>query len=267
MKKRNMEGQTHISAMLLKTPYEEKEIYTAKIRGDQPYQRPINSAHVNYLVKHFDASIFGEPVVSFRDGQYFAVDGQHRIQAAKQKNEGRDLFIRCKVITGLTYKQEAELYFQLNQAQKPMKALDTVRAMVESGQHSDISDIYKVLHANGMEWSTSCVKTVRAVQSAYSLLGFDAFSRLVRLIKTTWGGDQDSLTQYMFYGLSLFLKTYPDITDEAFLHSMQKVPAAQIVRDGHADISTNNLAIKYGRVILGTYNKHQRKKLPYRFEG
>lgn len=263
--------QLHPSNMLLTTPYEIKEVYTGKLRGDQPYQRPISPARVSALVKNFNSKLFGEPIVSFRNGQFFTLDGQHRIQAAIQKNNGRDLFIRCKIIPGLTYKQEAELYFQLNEAQKPMLAIDTVRAMVESGEHMDITDIHKVLTANGFAWTSvrgqNHVRTVRAVQSAYSLLGFDSFSRMVCLMREAWNGEADSLTRQFFYGLSLFFKTYPDVTDEAFLHSMKKFPAAQIIRDGNTDISTTDIAIKYARVFLACYNKHQRKKLPYRFEG
>ena len=47
------------------------------------YQRDVNMSRVRKYSKEFDWKLFGVPVVSVRNGKFYAVDGQHRIELLK----------------------------------------------------------------------------------------------------------------------------------------------------------------------------------------
>lgn len=71
-------------------------------------QRELNSARVDHLVAEFDPDQFGTPTVSERDGWFFVIDGQHRVEAARRAL-GPDQHIQCWVYSDLAEADEAEL--------------------------------------------------------------------------------------------------------------------------------------------------------------
>ena len=74
--------------------------------------------------------IEAEPKVSFRDGKYYVVNGQHTIEGRILRNGGEDLPILCKVYTGLTMEQEALLFAEQNGHSAPLTAGIKLRAKV-----------------------------------------------------------------------------------------------------------------------------------------
>lgn len=88
------------------------------------------------------------------------------------------------------------------------------------------------------------------------------------LLRCTWGGHPDSLTSFVFSGMTVFLKTYSaEMDDRLFIRQLSKVEPDEIVRRGKLDFSTTNNGLRYARVILEKYNNQRKnaKKLPYRF--
>lgn len=81
------------------------------LRIDERYQRPVDTAHVNMLANNFDPVSASCLIVSYRDGWFYIIDGQHRFTAA-QMNGIKNL--TCIVFTGLTSKQEAKKFKDLN---------------------------------------------------------------------------------------------------------------------------------------------------------
>lgn len=74
------------------------------------YQRGVQRKRVEMIAADFNEYVANEPKVSFRNGRYYVVDGQHTIEGRILRNGGKDLPILCKVYTGLTMEQEA-LFF------------------------------------------------------------------------------------------------------------------------------------------------------------
>ena len=71
---------------------------------------------VDRLIAKWDDRLLTPLVVSFRDGKFNVVDGQHRIAAMRKMADGGNVTVPCLIYTGLTYEQEAELYFKLDQS-------------------------------------------------------------------------------------------------------------------------------------------------------
>ncbi len=59
------------------------------------------------IIRDWDERLLDPVIVSFRDGKFYVIDGQHRIAAMRKMNNGSEVMAVCKVYSGLTYEQEA----------------------------------------------------------------------------------------------------------------------------------------------------------------
>ena len=269
--------QLTLSGMNADTQSEEKLISTADLYSGQPYQRPVLDRDVDKLVREWDPRLLTPLVVSYRDGHYYLVDGQHRVCAMRKKNGGKDVTALCRVYYGLTYEQEAELYYKLDRAKGHLRLAHATKALVESGADAEIIEIKRLLEEAGFVWALDKptgepfeIEATRAVISAYHLLGGASFSRMLGLIAKTWRGTPASLNASILSGMALFLKTYEtELDDEVFIKRLSAVAPEEIIRRGKSDFSTNKAALRFARVILNKYNSQQRggRKLTYRFKG
>ena len=255
----------------------EELLSTGELYSGQPYQRPVLDRVVDKLVREWDPRLLTPLVVSYRDGRYNLVDGQHRVCAMRKKNGGKDVTALCRVYHGLTYEQEAELYYKLDRAKGHLRLSHATKALVESGADAEIIEIKRLLEDAGFVWALDKptweafeVEATRAVINAYRLLGGAAFSRMLELTARTWHGAPSSVKASFLSGMALFLKTYEtELDDNVFIKRLSAVDPEEILRRGKADFSTNKAALRFARVILGKYNSQQRggRKLPYRFKG
>lgn len=68
-------------------------------------QRELNQSRVDYIAANFDPEDLGTPTVSHRDGHFYVIDGQHRVEALKQIGWG-DQQIQCWSYDGLNEEQK-----------------------------------------------------------------------------------------------------------------------------------------------------------------
>ena len=269
--------QTVLTGMNADVQGIEELLSTGELYSGQPYQRPVLDRVVDKLVREWDPRLLTPLVVSYRDGRYNLVDGQHRVCAMRKKNGGKDVTALCRVYHGLTYEQEAELYYKLDRAKGHLRLAHATKALVESGADAEIIEIKRLLENAGFVWALDKptgeafeVEATRAVINAYRLLGGAAFSRMLELTARTWHGAPSSVKASFLSGMALFLKTYEtELDDEVFIKRLSAIDPEEILRRGKADFSTNKAALRFARVILGKYNSQQRggRKLPYRFKG
>ncbi len=269
--------QTVLTGMNADVQGIEELLSTGELYSGQPYQRPVLDRVVDKLVREWDPRLLTPLVVSYRDGRYNLVDGQHRVCAMRKKNGGKDVTALCRVYHGLTYEQEAELYYKLDRAKGHLRLAHATKALVESGADAEIIEIKRLLENAGFVWALDKptgeafeVEATHAVINAYRLLGGAAFSRMLELTARTWHGAPSSVKASFLSGMALFLKTYEtELDDDVFIKRLSAIDPEEILRRGKADFSTNKAALRFARVILGKYNSQQRggRKLPYRFKG
>ena len=269
--------QTVLTGMNADVQGIEELLSTGELYSGQPYQRPVLDRVVDKLVREWDPRLLTPLVVSYRDGRYNLVDGQHRVCAMRKKNGGKDVTALCRVYHGLTYEQEAELYYKLDRAKGHLRLAHATKALVESGADAEIIEIKRLLENAGFVWALDKptgeafeVEATHAVINAYRLLGGAAFSRMLELTARTWHGAPSSVKASFLSGMALFLKTYEtEMDDDVFIKRLSAIDPEEILRRGKADFSTNKAALRFARVILGKYNSQQRggRKLPYRFKG
>lgn len=257
-------------------PGVEKAIYTGRLTSGQPYQRHINVKEVERLIREWDERLLEPVTVSFRDGRFYVVDGQHRIAAMQEMNGGNGVMVNCKVYSGLSYEQEAALCYKLDKAKKRLSRSQSTNALAESGMDAETMEIRRAVEACGFKWAlgrnrgkTGEIVSTRALVNAYRMLGSGGFARMLALMWGAWQGDTRSLTASVISGMALFVKTYEtEFTDRVFIRRLSGVDPEEINRRGRADFSTSNASLKFARVILEKYNGQRGgKKLPYRFQG
>ena len=254
-----------------------RDLSTAKLTSGQPYQRHVVTEDVDRLISKWNDKLLTPIVVSFRDGNFNVVDGQHRIAAMRKMAGDMDVIVPCIIYTGLTYEQEAELYYMLDLTRGKLRLSHATKALLESGSDAEIIDVKQRVEDAGFVWALDKttgeafeISATRAVINAYRLLGGAAFSRMLGLMAGTWHGAPNSLKASIFSGMALFLKTYEtELTDHTFIKRMSAVDPEEIIRRGKVDFSTNQAALRFARVIRDKYNGQQRggRKLPYRFKG
>ena len=115
-------------------PYQLMVIHSSKlIYPREIYQRGVERKRVELIARDFNEYIVSEPKVSFRNGRYYVMDGQHTIEGCILLNGGEDRPILCKVYTGLTMEQETLLFAEQNGHAAPLSAGIKLRAKVVGG--------------------------------------------------------------------------------------------------------------------------------------
>lgn len=185
-------------------------------------------------------------------------------------NRGENLVVQCLVYTGLTYEQEAEMYYLLDKTSGHLKLANAIKALLESGTDPTVIDIKQRIERAGFTWAldkptgvTYEIKPVREIISAYQKLGGRTFSRMLVLMAGTWHGTQNSLKSGMISGMALFLKTHEnELEDHEFIRRLAEVDPVEIIQLAHVD----RPAVRYARLIRRKYNEQGAKMLPDRFK-
>lgn len=107
--------------------YLAKEIL--KIHPD--YQRDATIQKVTEITAKWSWISCGAIVVGYRDGDYWVLDGQHRVLAAKRRSDIIEL--PCVIYKTQDIKQEAAAFLELNTGRKPVAAIAKFKAMVVAG--------------------------------------------------------------------------------------------------------------------------------------
>lgn len=254
--------QACVAEVQYTNPETPRDLSSDQLTSGLPYQRPVEPEDVDKLIAKWDNRLLTPLVVSFRDEKFNVVDGQHRIAAMRKMANGGSVIVPCLIYFGMTYEQEVELYSKLDRSKGWLRLSHATKALQGSGTDAEVLD-----KKSGDAHDILCT---RAVINSYRLLGGAAFSRFLTSLDDTWHGTSISLRAAMFSGMALFLKTYEtELDNRAFIKRLSAVDPEEIIRRSKVYFSTNNVALRYARVILEKYNAQQRteRKLPYRFKG
>ena len=99
---------------------------------DYSYQR-VRSSHVNDIFDNWDDDLCDFLIVSYRDGIFYIIDGQHRYYAALTKGIKN---LPCIIMMGLTMEDEARLFVNINLPRKSLNPYDTYKANIANGNES-----------------------------------------------------------------------------------------------------------------------------------
>lgn len=202
-------------------------------------QRELKPARVDKLATEFDPEQFGTPTVNQRDGAYFVIDGQHRIEAYKVwlgDGHWEDQQIHCWTYDGMSEEEEAEVFLKLNDT-LAVNAMAKFRVGVQAGRH-DETDVDRIVRAQGLRVSTDqsdgAISAVGTLMRVYRRSDPATLARTLRIIRDAYG--DPGLEAIVIDGLGLLCHRYNgDIEDEPLIKRLSSAMGGVNALTGKAE--------------------------------
>lgn len=209
------------------------------------YQRELNYRRVRKYAKEFDWDVFGIIMVSYRDGNFYVFDGQHRIELLKMVGIESVL---CQIIEGLTYEEEAGKFVKLNSERGGLSSNEKFHGRVEMEDEVAIN-IVKLLHELGLSYArksgiklNNVVSAVACLENIYKSKGGKHLKRTLGIIKDVWYGDAYSLSRDIIAGVSTFLAESRGVKDDVLISALEKHTTQDIILRALVAAGTNNIS-------------------------
>lgn len=171
--------------------------------ADMSYQRDPFDGSAN-LIRDFKPEKL-EPIhVSYRDGKFFVIDGDHRVIACIYKGYDK---IAAMIHTNLDQKEEAKLFAQQLDNVKPLSKLEQYHAELAWGKPEALT-ICELITAFNITPSSNKPKEIReapigALMRCVDKYGHDGLLWVLDILdKTNWADKKEGLTNYVISGLA-----------------------------------------------------------------
>lgn len=189
---------------------------------------------VNRIAREFDPALFGVITLAEREGgSYYILDGQHRV-AAVVKMGAADTLLPCEVITGKSYKEEAEIFYKRNSRRAVMTSQDKFRGALEAGEDRapEIVDILEscgfVVNLDSSHRTGSRICGTGALTKVDKEYADGHLKSTLQLIADTWGTDVGPRGT-MITGLAMFLSYYREEWNrKRFVSQLSRIPQERI---------------------------------------
>jgi hypothetical protein len=252
---------TEQALKITRTPHL-KTIKVGECRINSTAQREANANAISTLASHFNPDLMGIPVVSYRDGIYWIIDGQHRILALKQTlGEDADAWeFVAEVYQNISEEEEAALFLELN-TRKPVKAFDRFKVGVTAGL-PEPSDIERIVISHGLRVSQDgqqgSISAVGALESVYRKHGAKALASTLTIMSSAW--DSTVWDAFLIRGIALFCNRYATrISQPRLIKRLSEYPYG--VKGIKADSARTkrslgtNQDVATASIITNAYNK------------
>jgi hypothetical protein len=239
------------------------------LRVSNAAQREFNDMWGEYLEKNFNLDLVGMLTVSYRDGVYWVVDGQHRthglIAWAKQEfgDEWPEWTVHVNCHYSLSERAEAALFLAFNK-RRNLTAYDIFRV----GVTADLpipTDINRVVLSLGLRVEKSrkpnTVSAVGALDRVYRMGDAVLLSKTLVTIRDAWAGT--GFDSEAMQGVALFINRYEGRFDaERLVKKLASLPngsrglkqRALVLKDTHG--ATNVIA--HAAAVTDLYNQGAR---------
>lgn len=227
------------------------------------YQKELNIERVKRIVEKFDIHRMRPIEVSFRDGEYWVFDGQHRANAYYIMGIRE---IPCVIHKGLSYQEEAYLFARQQENVGSVNTNHKWNALREAGDSETMEIIklckdwgFEVLQRNSRGNNIKCVKTLRDL---YRELGPEKLGTILMCIKNAWMYMEHSTDVAIIAGIAKLVRAYPDKFNFNRLQDvLSKTTPKLILRDmedKHHSVRGESRRAAYQ--ILYLYNKGAKVK-------
>ena len=224
------------------------------------YQRGTKAAQVANIIKKFNEAKLDALLVSEQhNGTYHVIDGAHRTEALREMGYTHTM---ARVLTGMTYEQEADLFASQNEDVRILTGLDCYKAGVIAKKDIYLS-IERILSENGFQVGKGKdFRSIAAIQTLLTILneyGDKVLDESLCLIANTWNGLAKATTREFLIGVAEFVRRY-GMAD--FAERMKDKYAvicyeySDIMRNREFFANTPNTVRRvFCRVLVGQYNR------------
>lgn len=228
------------------------------------YQRPIDNSFIEDKVKNFNKNEVDPPCVSYRNGKYNVVDGQHTIVICKTVGWKK---IKCEVREGLSVEEENDWFVITNTKHRAQSKNRILNGRYFSGVDNNLNTLIKCLSSVGYKLRTAdidnksgVINASETIENIFSDMKEESFIRFIALHQAIWNGEDFSLQASFLKGFAKFYTTYVEVFDEkrcitvfSKANKKRKSPS-DIRKEADDDKYTKDIGIRYARIFVNYYN-------------
>lgn len=196
------------------------------------YQRTRSEPRAIAIAKAWDWPSFGAVIVGKREGQYFVVDGQHRVAAAMKRPEISQL--PCIIFYASNVQQEAQAFIGANSGRKPVSTVDMFRAQLAANDPIALY-VKSVLDGLGIKPSKGAYpRTLKSMLWAMTTATEDKalFARVINLASEMCG-TESAVQEILLHGLTYIDKHVENGLDNKLLRTrLLKIGSENAVSGG-----------------------------------
>lgn len=153
----------------------------SELEVDHSYQRSAEDgasrALITGIARDWDWRLCAPLTVARRDGRFYVIDGQHRLEAAKLRGDVE--FLPCIVSTFDTMAEEARCFIGVNTRRRQVSALETFKAELAAGDERAKrvnlviaeAGLAVAAHSNPTAWKPMQISAIAGVRAALSRYG------------------------------------------------------------------------------------------------
>jgi len=224
------------------------------------YQRGTQAEQVNNIIAKFNEAKLDALLVSEQPNRtYHVIDGAHRTEALREMGYTHAM---ARVLTGLTYEQEADLFARQKEDVRNISGFDFHKAGVIS-KYDTCLRIEKILGDNGFQVGNgkdfsniSAIQTLNTILNEY---GDNVLDETLCLIASTWNGLTKATTREFLIGVAEFVHRYGMVNFAERLADKYAVICyeyAEAVKRRAFLVNTHNtIRRNFCRVLVEQYNK------------
>lgn len=230
-------------------------------------QRKLKDWWVNEIAEEYDENLVNLITVSLRDGRYYVIDGQHRVSAIKKKF-GSNAVVKCRVIMGLTIKDEAWYFNKINKNRQDMNSNEnfnsgyyaedpTIMGVINIGRKYGVSFGNKNL--TNMKNIKFHVKAVDTAQKIYDKYGAEVFDRVCNILSQSFPEEQSAFSASLMDATALITDIYGNTcSDKMLVKRLQSQNPDRLILDARNDRASGSASTskKLARIIVrSVYNR------------
>lgn len=228
------------------------EVPISLMRIDDSYQRLVQN-NIKKLMNNWNDEECQALLVSYRDGYFWIMDGQHRYVVANVKNISH---LVCEIYVGLTREEEAERFAKQNDNITRLTTYDTFKANLVFKEPTDtaikkVCDKYNV----SVEKSNKA-KNLKSVSSARAIVKNDGSKALEWILSIISDSNWEDFTQA--YGgdmlESLYYTMQMNVNDlvkakNNLVHMLSETNPIELVGIGNAKYPNYGRRMRLKKVI------------------
>ena len=202
-----------IQQMVTQPNWTTRLINSSQLKSKQNYQRNINTAFVQKIVSEFDPNKVDPVHVSYRDGKYYIIDGQHTVAALEIANGNKPVDVICIVHKGMTYTDEASYYVEQYEKKHRHTYNEMTMARYEAGEKLPCELALKVKNVGGRLPYDKSAKTgmkIGAVKKVTTLYQKDSDHTIlaIKCLVDAYKGRENTIPADIIAGTMEFLRLY-----------------------------------------------------------
>jgi len=231
------------------------------------YQRIIKPEKIKEMVGDWQPQSIMTPEVSFRDGVYWLIDGNHRRVAAAQLGFTH---LYCKIHTGLTIEEEARMFVTMNGKRTAPTIGDLFKAKLAYNDTSAVAlrdtienECGLQLKLNGKSTETG-IPLTSTLYKMWENAGHNEFKQTIETIKAMWLGYPKAWNSAFIIGVNHFLYVHPEVSFKEFDKKLCGTLPAVIISRATGSTTGNMNSQTIYRVLVDYYNiKRRSGRLEY----